>query len=95
MAGSFMWTFNSLGRSMLIQSRRVFLLACSACFGGMLFGWDIGAIGGVVRLRVEQLSRLSNIELTEIAHPSCIRENLRHGQTISCGCCKPGGLSPL
>jgi len=23
-------------------------LTCSACFGGMLFGWDIGSIGGVI-----------------------------------------------
>lgn len=27
---------------------RVFALTCSACFGGMLFGWDIGSIGGVI-----------------------------------------------
>jgi len=25
-----------------IYGWRVFMLACSACFGGMLFGWDIG-----------------------------------------------------
>jgi len=31
-----------------IYGWRVFALACSACFGGMLFGWDIGAIGGVI-----------------------------------------------
>jgi MFS family permease len=29
---------------------RVFALACSACFGGMLFGMDIGTIGGVLIL---------------------------------------------
>ncbi|KAK6597094.1 quinate permease [Botrytis cinerea] len=31
-----------------IYGWRVFFLACSACFGGMLFGWDIGTIGGVI-----------------------------------------------
>lgn len=31
-----------------IYGWRVFALACSACFGGMLFGWDIGTIGGVI-----------------------------------------------
>lgn len=29
---------------------RVFMLACSTCFGGMLLGMDIGAIGGVLTL---------------------------------------------
>lgn len=33
-----------------IYGWRVFLLACSACFGGMLFGMDIGTIGGVLIL---------------------------------------------
>ncbi|KAF2476559.1 quinate permease [Lindgomyces ingoldianus] len=33
-----------------IYGWRVFLLACSACFGGMLFGFDIGTIGGVLIL---------------------------------------------
>ncbi|RDW70441.1 hypothetical protein BP5796_08838 [Coleophoma crateriformis] len=31
-----------------IYGWRVFMLACSACFGGMLFGWDIGSIGGII-----------------------------------------------
>ncbi|KAM3073397.1 hypothetical protein ACMFMG_004703 [Clarireedia jacksonii] len=31
-----------------IYGWRVFFLAASACFGGMLFGWDIGTIGGVI-----------------------------------------------
>jgi MFS family permease len=29
---------------------RVFALACSACFGGMLYGWDIGSIGGILSM---------------------------------------------
>jgi hypothetical protein len=33
-----------------IYGWRVFMLACSACFGGMLFGMDIGIIGGVLTL---------------------------------------------
>ncbi|EON62500.1 hypothetical protein W97_01723 [Coniosporium apollinis CBS 100218] len=33
-----------------IYGWRVFALACSACFGGMLFGVDIGIIGGVLTL---------------------------------------------
>ncbi|KAH8887490.1 quinate permease [Thozetella sp. PMI_491] len=31
-----------------IYNWRVFALACAGHFGGMLFGWDIGAIGGVL-----------------------------------------------
>ncbi|KAL3426976.1 Quinate permease 11, partial [Phlyctema vagabunda] len=31
-----------------IYGWRVFMLAGSACFGGMLFGWDIGSIGGII-----------------------------------------------
>ncbi|KAH7411458.1 putative quinate permease [Cadophora sp. MPI-SDFR-AT-0126] len=31
-----------------IYGWRVWVLAVSACFGGMLFGWDIGAIGGIM-----------------------------------------------
>ena len=33
-----------------IYGWRVYVLACSACFGGMLFGMDIGTIGGVLTL---------------------------------------------
>ncbi|KAI1431123.1 MFS sugar transporter-like protein [Xylaria sp. CBS 124048] len=33
-----------------IYGWRVFLLACSACFGAMSFGWDSGVIGGVITL---------------------------------------------
>ena len=33
-----------------IYGWRVYMLACSACFGGMLFGMDIGTIGGVLTL---------------------------------------------
>lgn len=33
-----------------IYGWRTFMMACSACFGGMLFGFDIGTIGGVLVL---------------------------------------------
>lgn len=38
-----------------IYGWRVFALACSACFGGMLFGMDIGIIGGVLQLPAFQV----------------------------------------
>lgn len=31
-----------------IYNLRVLLLACASCFGGTLFGMDIGIIGGVI-----------------------------------------------
>ncbi|KAM0324131.1 hypothetical protein ACHAQA_008323 [Verticillium albo-atrum] len=37
-----------------IYGWRVFALACASCFGGMLFGWDIGAIGGVLAMESTQ-----------------------------------------
>ncbi|OAA41715.1 General substrate transporter [Metarhizium rileyi] len=33
-----------------IYNARVLTLVCAACFGGMLFGWDTGAIGGVLAM---------------------------------------------
>lgn len=33
-----------------IYNLRVFTLVWAACFGGMLFGWDTGAIGGVLQM---------------------------------------------
>lgn len=33
-----------------IYGLRVFMLVFAACFGGMLFGWDTGAIGGVLSM---------------------------------------------
>ncbi|PKS10674.1 hypothetical protein jhhlp_002430 [Lomentospora prolificans] len=38
-----------------IYNWRVFTLVCASCFGGMLFGWDIGAIGGVLAMKETQL----------------------------------------
>jgi MFS family permease len=33
-----------------IYSLRVLFIACCACFGGLLFGFDIGTIGGVITM---------------------------------------------
>ncbi|OTA03067.1 hypothetical protein A9Z42_0034890 [Trichoderma parareesei] len=33
-----------------IYGWRVFTLVFSACFGGMLFGWDTGSIGGILTM---------------------------------------------
>ncbi|CAM1508072.1 Fc.00g049200.m01.CDS01 [Cosmosporella sp. VM-42] len=33
-----------------IYNLRVLALVCASCFGGMLFGWDTGAIGGVLAM---------------------------------------------
>lgn len=37
-----------------IYGWRVFALVFSACFGGMLFGWETGAIGGVLAMAPTQ-----------------------------------------
>ncbi|KAM4066636.1 major facilitator superfamily protein [Hirsutella rhossiliensis] len=37
-----------------IYGWRVFALVCASCFGGMLFGWDTGAIGGVLAMKPAQ-----------------------------------------
>ncbi|OXN27504.1 hypothetical protein CDV57_03581, partial [Aspergillus fumigatus] len=34
-----------------IYGWRVYMLACSACFGGMLFGMETGIIGGVLTMK--------------------------------------------
>ncbi|KAK7432476.1 hypothetical protein QQZ08_001041 [Neonectria magnoliae] len=37
-----------------IYNWRVLALVCASCFGGMLFGWDTGAIGGVLAMEPTQ-----------------------------------------
>ncbi|KAF4586039.1 galactose-proton symporter [Ophiocordyceps camponoti-floridani] len=37
-----------------IYGWRVFALVCAACFGGMLFGWETGAIGGILAMKPAQ-----------------------------------------
>jgi len=47
----------------LVLYRRVYVLTAVASFGGMLFGWDTGLIGGVLTLSrqvfSDKLARLS------------------------------------
>lgn len=37
-----------------IYGWRVFALVCASCFGGMLFGWDTGAIGSILAMKPAQ-----------------------------------------
>lgn len=37
-----------------IYNWRVFAIVAGSCFGGMLFGWDTGAIGGVLAMKATQ-----------------------------------------
>ena len=34
-----------------IYGWRVFAIVCTSCFGGMIFGWDTGAIGGILAMK--------------------------------------------
>jgi hypothetical protein len=45
-----------------IYGWRAFAMAGSACFGGMLFGFDIGTIGGVLELPEFQKYVLSRVQ---------------------------------
>ncbi|KAF7551864.1 hypothetical protein G7Z17_g4713 [Cylindrodendrum hubeiense] len=47
-----------------IYGWRVFALVFSACFGGMLFGWETGAIGGVLAMDATQ-ERYSYVDLSK------------------------------
>nr|AHA12287.1 DEHU transporter 1 [Asteromyces cruciatus] len=53
-----------------IYGWRIWALASSACFGGMLFGWDIGAIGGILVMPSFQekfgLAEKSESELADV-----------------------------
>lgn len=65
-----------------IYNGRIIALVCCACFGGMLFGWDTGAIGGV--LAMEQTR-----EKFKYAHRSKTdRSNLDQNivSTLQAGC---------
>ncbi|KAJ6187013.1 hypothetical protein N7519_001921 [Penicillium mononematosum] len=54
-----------------IYGWRVFMLACSACFGGMLFGMDTGIIGGVLVMPgFKRTYRLENISKVDAANLS-------------------------
>ncbi|KAF6812136.1 MFS quinate transporter [Colletotrichum plurivorum] len=54
-----------------IYGWRVYALACSACFGGLIFGIDTGTIGGVLRMEeFRELYNLVDISPTERANLS-------------------------
>ncbi|KAK3711692.1 hypothetical protein LTR37_009469 [Vermiconidia calcicola] len=65
-----------------IYGWRVYALACSACFGGMLFGMDTGIIGGVLTLDNFQADYgLAGLEEVPFANLSA---NIV--TTLQCGC---------
>ncbi|PNY28137.1 Quinate permease, partial [Tolypocladium capitatum] len=61
---------------------RVFALVCSACFGGMLFGWDTGAIGGVLAMTPAQKT------FGTLDQPKDVKANLDQNivSTLQAGC---------
>ncbi|OJD36880.1 general substrate transporter [Diplodia corticola] len=69
-----------------IYGWRVYMLACSACFGGMLFGMDIGIIGGVLELPAFQAEYgLAHLDKTGIANLSAnIVSTLQAGCFAAC-----------
>ncbi|WQF77152.1 Putative major facilitator, sugar transporter, major facilitator superfamily [Colletotrichum destructivum] len=65
-----------------IYGWRAYALACSACFGGLIFGIDTGVIGGVLRMEEFQ-------ELYNLTHLSSVdRANLSANivSTLQAGC---------
>ncbi|KAL1643102.1 hypothetical protein SLS58_005071 [Diplodia intermedia] len=69
-----------------IYGWRVYMLACSACFGGMLFGMDIGIIGGVLELPAFQSEYgLAHLDKAGIANLSAnIVSTLQAGCFAAC-----------
>ncbi|KAF2663342.1 general substrate transporter [Microthyrium microscopicum] len=69
-----------------IYGWRVFVLAGSACFGGMLFGMDIGTIGGVLTLPAFMakygLNGLNKVQLADLT--ANITSVLQAGCFIGC-----------
>ncbi|KAL0930380.1 MFS quinate transporter [Colletotrichum truncatum] len=53
-----------------IYGWRVYALACSACFGGLIFGIDTGVIGGVLRMdafkELYKLDKMSDLERSNL-----------------------------
>jgi len=65
-----------------IYGWRVYALACSACFGGMLFGMDSGIIGGVLKMEPFMASYgLDKVEDVALAN---LQANIV--TTLQCGC---------
>lgn len=65
-----------------IYGWRVFALVCASCFGGMLFGWDIGAIGGVLAMRPVQ-ERFGTLHRSRLAKAD-LDQNIV--STLQAGC---------
>lgn len=65
-----------------IYGWRVFTLVFSACFGGMLFGWDTGAIGGI--LTMPDFQRKFNY----VDHSAKAKSNMSQNivSTLQAGC---------
>ncbi|KAL8388799.1 hypothetical protein RB595_008938 [Gaeumannomyces hyphopodioides] len=67
-----------------IYGWRVYALACSACFGGLIFGIDTGVIGGVLRMpEFQELYQLTDRHVTALD-----RANLSANivSTLQAGC---------
>ncbi|KAF2681321.1 quinate permease [Lentithecium fluviatile CBS 122367] len=69
-----------------IYGWRTFMMACSACFGGMLFGFDIGTIGGVLVLpEFKAKYGISGLNKTQAADLSAnIASTLQAGCFLGC-----------
>lgn len=67
----------SIWRDMVIN-RRSYWMAASACWGGMLFGWDTGLIGGIVS--TEWYIHLEPYSSTLAAPPNLVHALVRPRQ---------------
>ncbi|RDA88286.1 hypothetical protein CP532_0336 [Ophiocordyceps camponoti-leonardi (nom. inval.)] len=65
-----------------IYGWRVFALVCAACFGGMLFGWETGAIGGILAMKPAQ-ERFGTLHRSK-AERSNLDQNIV--STLQAGC---------
>ncbi|RDA91602.1 hypothetical protein CP533_4650 [Ophiocordyceps camponoti-saundersi (nom. inval.)] len=65
-----------------IYGWRVFALVCAACFGGMLFGWETGAIGGILAMKPAQ-ERFGTLHRSK-AERSDLDQNIV--STLQAGC---------
>ncbi|PTU19273.1 hypothetical protein P175DRAFT_0440706 [Aspergillus ochraceoroseus IBT 24754] len=65
-----------------IYGRRVYALACSACFGGMLFGMETGIIGGVLTME----SFKAKYGLDELSSKAAANLSANIVSTLQAGC---------
>lgn len=65
-----------------IYGWRVYLLACSACFGAMSFGWDSAVIGGVITLPKFR----EDYNLGEVDSPASANLAANIVSTLQAGC---------